>query len=192
MVWFAHRADWIDNSEYDRSVVFSIDAYDLFGCVVEDLLRMLFVLGSGGHTTRGLILSEWLNEESYYMVPWESDHTKKRVKKNYFSVISPRIRAKSNRILTIIRTLFLFCHSLIILLIVRPNIVISTGSGISFPTLLLARLFRAKSVYIESPSRVHEPSIAGRMLIGKVTRWFSSWKELAETSEEIEYGGIIS
>ena len=155
-------------------------------------VRYLFVLGSGGHTTRGLLLSKRLEGEVYYIVPWESEHTKNRVKKNYFSVVSPRFKAKANTILTIIRTVFLFCHSLLILLIVRPDMVVSTGSGISVPPFMLARFLRVKSVYIESPSRVYSPSITGQLLLGKTTRWLSSWKELAKTRVEIEYGGIIS
>jgi beta-1,4-N-acetylglucosaminyltransferase len=152
----------------------------------------MFILGSGGHTTRALLLSKQLNYDKYYIVPWESEITKLKVKDKYFSVISPRYRAKSNKSLTIIRTLFLFIHSLCILLYVRPKMVISTGSGISLPILLIARLFRVKSVYIESPSRVFEPSITGRMLLGKTTKWLSSWKELSEKYKGIEYGGIIN
>jgi UDP-N-acetylglucosamine:LPS N-acetylglucosamine transferase len=155
------------------------------------LLKFLFVLGSGGHSTRGIILSKQMKCKSYFIVPWESEHTKKRVKENYFSVVSPRFRAKSSRILTVIRTLFLFIHSIIILLIVRPDVVISTGSGISLPPFLVAKALRFKTVFVESPSRVYKPSIAGKMLLGKTTLWLSSWEELAQRYLEVDFGGII-
>ncbi|MGY5872143.1 MAG: hypothetical protein RTV72_07870, partial [Candidatus Thorarchaeota archaeon] len=132
-------------------------------------LKVLFVLGSGGHTARGVILSNQIDAKKFYIVPWESEVTKQKVKKNYFSVISPRFRAKDNRIMTVLRTLFLFLHSFLILLLVRPKVVISTGSGLTIPPFLLAAFLRMKTIYIESPSRVFYPSIAGKILIGKTT-----------------------
>jgi len=154
-------------------------------------MRLLFVLGSGGHTARGLILSNQVEGQKYYIVPWESDVTKKKVGGNYFSVISPRFRAKDNRIMTVLRTLFLFLHSLMILFIVRPKVLISTGSGLTLPPFLIARVFRIKTIFIESPSRVYKPSIAGRMLMGKTDLWLSSWPDLAERYEGVEYRGMI-
>jgi UDP-N-acetylglucosamine:LPS N-acetylglucosamine transferase len=154
-------------------------------------MKVLFVLGSGGHTTRSLILSKQMRVEKFFVVPWESEMSKKKVNQKYFSVVSPRYKAKSNKVLTIIRTLFLFLHSIFILMIVRPNVVVSTGSGISVPPFLVAKALGFRTVFIESPSRVYKPSIAGKMLMGKTTKWLSSWKELAERYREVEYGGII-
>jgi UDP-N-acetylglucosamine:LPS N-acetylglucosamine transferase len=149
------------------------------------------VLGSGGHTTRGLTLSNQIEAEKFFIVPWESEVTKQKVGKNFFSVLSPRFRAKDNRLLTVLRTLFLFLHSFIVLLLVRPKVVISTGSGLTIPPFLLATFLRIKTIYIESPSRVFYPSITGKILIGKTTLWLSSWPELAERYEGIEYRGMI-
>lgn len=154
-------------------------------------LKVLFVLGSGGHTARGLILSNQLNAKKYYIVPWESNVTKQKVGKNYYSVLSPRFRAKDSVIMTVLRTLFLFIHSFMILLIVRPKIIISTGSGLTIPPFLVAKFLRIKTIYIESPSRVYYPSIAGKLLIGKTNLWLSSWPELAKRYEGVEYRGMI-
>ena len=154
-------------------------------------MRILFVLGSGGHTTRGIILSKQIKAQKFFMVPWESEVTKQKVGSNYFSVLSPRFRAKDNRIMTVLRTLFLFLHSLMILFYIRPNIVISTGSGLTIPPFLLASFFRIKTVYVESPSRVYYPSVAGKILMGKTSLWLSSWPELAERYEGVEYRGMI-
>jgi UDP-N-acetylglucosamine:LPS N-acetylglucosamine transferase len=68
---------------------------------------------------------------------------------------------------------------------------ISTGSGLTIPPFLLAGFFRIKTIYIESPSRVYYPSLAGKMLIGKTSLWLSSWPELAERYKGVEYKGMI-
>jgi UDP-N-acetylglucosamine:LPS N-acetylglucosamine transferase len=93
--------------------------------------------------------------------------------------------------MSVLRTLFLFLHSLVILLIVRPDVLISTGSGLTLPPFLVARIFRIKTIFVESPSRVYNPSIAGRFLMGKVDLWLSSWPELAEKYPGVEYRGMI-
>ncbi|MHA2222799.1 MAG: hypothetical protein ACXAAO_12180 [Candidatus Thorarchaeota archaeon] len=154
-------------------------------------MKLLFVLGSGGHTTRGMILSDQVEYEKHYIVPWESEVTKKKVSNNSFSVISPRFRSKDSKIMTVLRTVFLFFHSLFILLIVRPDVLISTGSGLTLPPFLVARVFGIKTIFIESPSRVYKPSIAGRMLMGKVDLWLSSWPDLAKRYQGVEYMGMI-
>ena len=154
-------------------------------------MRVLFVLGSGGHTKRGLILSEQLECEKYFIVPYESALTKQKVGSQYYSVVSPRYKAKSNIILTVIRTLFLFLHGLILLLLIRPQVAISTGSGLTLPIFIMAKMLGIKTLYIESPSRIYGLSIAGRMLLGKVDLWLSSWPELSQRYKSIEYMGMI-
>ena len=102
-------------------------------------MKLLFVLGSGGHTARGMILSNQVDCDKYYIV----------------------------------------------------DVLISTGSGLTLPPFLMARLFGFNTIFIESPSRVYRPSIAGRLLIGKVDLWLSSWPDLAERYEGVEYRGMI-
>ncbi len=154
-------------------------------------MRVLFVLGAGGHTARGLILSKQITADVFYIVPWESEHTKKRVGTNYFSVLSPRFRAGDNIFLTILRTLLLFIHGLLLLLIVRPRVAISTGSGLTYPIFLTAKFLGIKTVFIESPGRVYKPSKAGTLLLGKVDLFLSTWPELSRKYKEIEYMGMI-
>ena len=93
--------------------------------------------------------------------------------------------------MTVLRTLVLFIHGLALLLIIRPDVAISTGSGLTYPVFLMARMIGVKTVFIESPSRVYRASIAGRLLLGKVDLWLSSWPELAERYRGIEYMGMI-
>ena len=150
----------------------------------------LLVCGSGGHTKRALVLADSL-DRCCFIIPFESQWAKERVGKDYYSVVSPRFKAKSNKILTIIRTVFLFFHSFILLVYIRPRCVISTGSGLSLPVMLIARFLRVKTVYIESPSRVYVPSITGLFLMGKVNLWLSNWPELAERYSDVQYKGML-
>lgn len=155
-------------------------------------MRILFVLGSGGHTRRGIVLADQIKAEKYFIVPWESKLTKRKVGHKYFSVISPRYHARSNPLLSVVRTLFLFFHGLVLLIVIRPAVAISTGSGLTYPIFLMAKMIGIKTIFIETPSRVYRPSIAGRLLLGKVDLWLASWPELAERYKGIEYMGMIA
>ena len=46
---------------------------------------------------------------------------------------------------------------------IRPQTLISTGSGIAVPLLLLCYIFRVKIVYIESGARINELSQTGKL-----------------------------
>ena len=151
---------------------------------------IVIVMGSGGHTKRGLEFAKHMDEKISYIIPFEARVTKQKIGQNYFSVISPRFKAKSNIFLTILRTLFTFLHSFCLLLIIRPNVVVTTGSGLSYPVLMMANLLHIKTVYIESPSRVYEPSTTGKLLMGKVDLWLAAWPELAK-KYNVKYIGML-
>jgi len=155
------------------------------------ILKVLFVLGSGGHTTHSLNFARNINATKIFIVPWGATATKGLIEKKYFSVLSPRYRAKDNKVMSVFRTIFLFFQSLLILLKIRPNIVISTGPGIALFPMLISKMFRIRTIFIETPNRVYFPSITGKMLIGKVDLFLSSWIELAHRFEGIEYKGML-
>ena len=51
---------------------------------------------------------------------------------------------------------YLFC--------LRPSVVISTGAGMTLPFFIMARLFGAKCIFVETGARVSTPSMTGRLL----------------------------
>jgi beta-1,4-N-acetylglucosaminyltransferase len=46
----------------------------------------------------------------------------------------------------------------------KPDVVISTGAGMTVPFFLLARLFGAVCIYVETGARITTPSMTGRIL----------------------------
>ena len=55
-------------------------------------------------------------------------------------------------------------QSLILFLMIRPKIVISTGSGLAIPFLLISKLFGSKIIFIESGARIYTASKTGRFM----------------------------
>ena len=151
----------------------------------------LIVAGAGGHTSRALKLARMLPGRTCFIIPYLAEVSKQKIKKDYFAMPSPRFRAKSNLLMTVFRTIFLFWGSFFILLFTGVRVVFSTGAGISVPVLLAAKILRKKTVYIESPSRVFVPSITGKILLGRTDMWLGSWVEMMKYDSSIRYMGLL-
>ena len=159
--------------------------------MVIGLYDYLIVAGSGGHTSRALRLAKRLPGRSCYIIPYLAEVSKQKMKSDYIAIPAPRFRAKSNILMTVLRTIFLFVCSFFILLFTGVRGVFSTGAGIALPVLLVAKVLGKKTVFIESPSRVYAPSKTGEFLLGKVDLWLGSWIELMKYSSSIQYMGLL-
>jgi UDP-N-acetylglucosamine:LPS N-acetylglucosamine transferase len=74
---------------------------------------------------------------------------------------------------------------------VRPRAVVTTGAGVAVPFCYVGRLFRARVVYIESFSRITEPSLTGRLVYPVATEFFVQWPQLVRRFGKAEYRGAI-
>jgi beta-1,4-N-acetylglucosaminyltransferase len=71
----------------------------------------------------------------------------------------------------------------------RPAAVVTTGAGVAVPFCYAARLLGARVVYIESFSRISEPSLTGRLVHPVAHRFFVQWPELQPRFRKAEYVG---
>jgi UDP-N-acetylglucosamine:LPS N-acetylglucosamine transferase len=60
----------------------------------------------------------------------------------------------------------------------RPDLTVSTGAEIAIPVLLVAKLFRVKSIYVECGAQVTTPSTTGRITYWLADRFYVQWPEL--------------
>lgn len=73
----------------------------------------------------------------------------------------------------------------------KPSIVISTGSYIAVPLFLCAKIYHAKTIYIESNARVFTKSTTG-MLVEKLSdKFYVQWPELLRLYSNAEYHGLL-
>ena len=61
---------------------------------------------------------------------------------------------------------------------VRPAAVVTTGAGVAVPFAWVGRLFGARVVYVESLTRIDEPSLTYRLIRPVVSRTYVQWPEL--------------
>src|SRR5215207_2372046 len=61
----------------------------------------------------------------------------------------------------------------------RPQVVVTSGAGATVPFCLLARIFGARVVFVETMARVTGPSSSGRVLSRLASRVLVQWSEAA-------------
>ncbi len=72
----------------------------------------------------------------------------------------------------------------------RPDVLLSTGGGVTVPAFLVGRLMGARLIYVESLTRVEGPSLTGRLVYPLVDRFFVQWPEAA-TRPRMEFVGNL-
>jgi len=92
--------------------------------------------------------------------------------------------------------LFLKCffETFKILMKERPKVIISTGAGIAIPSIIIGKIFlRSKVIFIESFTRIHEPSLSGRIAYYFSDLFFVQWKHLLKKygKKAIYRGAVI-
>ena len=75
----------------------------------------------------------------------------------------------------------------------RPKVIVTTGAALAVPFAWVGRLFGAQVVYIESVSRITEPSLALRLISPVANRVYVQWPELLDAVPTGRYlGGLFS
>jgi hypothetical protein len=64
-----------------------------------------------------------------------------------------------------------------ILLRERPDVVVSDGAGVAFPFFLVAKILRAKTVYIEVYDRLDSRTLTGRLCAPITDLFCVQWEE---------------
>ena len=73
----------------------------------------------------------------------------------------------------------------------RPRAVVTTGAGVAVPFCYVGRLFRARVVYVESFSRIVEPSLTARLVHPVATAFFVQWPALQPRFRKAVHRGAI-
>jgi len=73
----------------------------------------------------------------------------------------------------------------------RPQVVVTTGAATAVPVAWVARLYGARVVYVESLSRIAEPSLSLRLIAPSANRIYVQWPELADRVRGARYVGNV-
>ena len=81
--------------------------------------------------------------------------------------------------------------SLKVLLIEKPDAIISTGALCSIPILLLAKVLNIKTIFIESFAKIESPTITGKICYKFVDSFIVQWESMLKIYPNAILGGSI-
>jgi UDP-N-acetylglucosamine:LPS N-acetylglucosamine transferase len=145
----------------------------------------LLVASNGGHLLQLVQLrDEWRRDERHWVTFDKPDARSLLAGEQVTYAHHPTNRNVPN----LLRNLVL-AFSIVVRL--RPRAVVTTGAGVAVPFCYVGRLLGARVVYIESFSRVHEPSLTGRLIHPIAHRFFVQWPTMLARYRKAEFKGAI-
>ena len=157
-------------------------------------MKILVVLGEGGHTTELLKLVDLLDDQHqyHYVVSEEDNLSIAKISKQGPIHRLWRPRGKKTRLpIALLRTVGVGVQSLLVLLRVRPKAILSTGPAIAVPISLLGKLLRIRIIFVETGSRVTSLSLTGRIMYNIADLFFVQWPQLKEKWPRARYEGRL-
>jgi len=155
-------------------------------------MKVLVVLGEGGHTTEILELVGLLGPayDYSYLMPAHD-----RISKGKIKIAGPVYRAslprrKRGTLLMTLKLCFLCAvQECLVLLRVRPRVILSAGAGIAVPISVFGWFLGVKIIYVETACRVHSLSLTGKILYRIAHLFFVQWEPLKRKYPRAIYAG---
>ncbi|MCH2162831.1 MAG: UDP-N-acetylglucosamine transferase subunit ALG14 [Phycisphaerales bacterium] len=80
---------------------------------------------------------------------------------------------------------------LVMIMRARPDFVISTGAAPGYFALRIAKMFGAKTCWVDSIANVEEVSLSGRMVARYADLWLTQWPHLASPEGPEFHGSVL-
>lgn len=145
-------------------------------------MRICLVCSHGGHLAEMLQLQEAFEGHQTFFITYDSVRTRELERKYLLRNIgkNPLLMA------------FAFIATFRILRKEKPKLIISTGAEIAIPAFYLAKLFRIGTIFIESWTRVVQPTGTGRIVYPVADVFLVQWERLLiKYGRKAQYEGAI-
>jgi UDP-N-acetylglucosamine:LPS N-acetylglucosamine transferase len=134
-------------------------------------VKALLVGSSGGHLAQLLLLRAWWEEHERLWVTFQTPDAESRLADEPTRwAYHPTTRNVPNLVRNTVQAIG-------VLRTFRPDVVISTGAGVAVPYFWLARLFRARTIYLEVFDRVHSRTLTARLCRPVTDLFLVQWEE---------------
>lgn len=150
-------------------------------------IKVCFISSAGGHLEQIKQLKDVAARyEHYYVIPKNASTRRFAEKKYLIDGFSRKEKLKFP-----FRFAWTALQQLLIFFKERPDVVITTGAGVVFPTCMYAHWTGKKIIYIESFARIHSLNMTGKKLYPYADLFVVQWKELLNIVPKAVYGGWI-
>ena len=145
-------------------------------------MKICLVCSHGGHLTEILHLEEAFEGHETFFITYDSPRTRTLGHKYLLKNIGTNPLVMAQASFSIFR----------ILRKEKPRLIISTGAEIAIPAFYLAKLLRIKTIFIESWTRVDQPTGTGKIVYPCSDVFLVQWQQLlAKYGKKATYNGAI-
>ncbi|MCX8110000.1 MAG: UDP-N-acetylglucosamine transferase subunit ALG14 [Syntrophorhabdaceae bacterium] len=156
-------------------------------------MNIYVVASTGGHMTQALNVIDAFEDTDIFLITLDFPNVRNIAIKKLKQIYRIKLWFKYSIKLGVPFTLMVSFFTIFrIFLKNRPDIIFSTGSEIAIPTFFVGKfLFRARTIYMESLTRVHDLSMTGKILYKFSDVFLVQWKELTEKYNKAIYRGRL-
>jgi UDP-N-acetylglucosamine:LPS N-acetylglucosamine transferase len=146
-------------------------------------MKIALICSDGGHLTQMHLILESFQGHNVFFVTYNNVRTRKLTHQKYLiNVIGTNPIKMSIAFLTFFK----------IFLKERPDIVVTTGAELAIPAFYIAKLLGAKTIFIESWSRVKTNSGTGRIVYPVADIFLVQWPHLLKIyGKKAQYQGSV-
>ena len=151
--------------------------------------KVLFISSTGGHLNELLQLKSLFSNYDYLLVT-EKDKSTISLKDKY-NVKYLVYGTRKNLFSYFVKFIFNFIKSFIIFIKFKPDVIITTGAHTCVAMIFIAKLFKKKSIYIETMANRKTKTMTGKIVEKWVTYFVVQWEDMKNLYEDSVYGGLI-
>ena len=144
--------------------------------------RVLAVASSGGHWVQLRRLVPAFDGHDVAYLTTHAGHRAEVAPARFYTVADANRSNKLALVRSALKILWVLARE-------RPNVVVSTGAAPGYLTIRAAKLFGARTVWIDSVANVEELSLSGRMASAQADLCLTQWPHLAGGS--VSYQGAV-
>lgn len=153
--------------------------------------RVIFISSTGGHLSELLQLEPLFGQYDSYLVTEKTKSTEGLLQKYPQRVHFLVYGTKSHLISYLFKFLFNIIKSLVLMIRIRPDVVVTTGTHTAVPMCYIAKLFRKKVIYIETFANSKTKTKAGSLIYPIADVFIVQWEAMLDLYPNAIYGGWI-
>ncbi|WP_013321038.1 PssD/Cps14F family polysaccharide biosynthesis glycosyltransferase [Gloeothece verrucosa] len=144
-------------------------------------MKILLVSSTGGHFNALQQLRSFWSQHECIWVTFDTESTRIALQnQSVYWAFSPTNR----HLLNLMRNFLLAWQ---VIKFERPQLILSTGAGVAVPFIILGKLFRCKTVFIESYTRIKELSLSARLVLPFLDKLYVQWPSLKTKYPQAEF-----
>lgn len=150
-----------------------------------------FAASSGGHFEQLMMLKPLMEKYNGFIVTESTQYNKNNTDDNEKIKTYYLKQVNRKEILMLFNMLINFFKSLKILIINKPDIIITTGVLAIIPLCLMGKIFGKKIIFIESFAKIESPTLTGKMMYKFADQFYVQWPNMLKIYPKAIYKGGI-